>query len=266
MSVVSICGFGGRMGQAIARSLYSKGHSVGNSFDIPSSPFYGKDPALEVVGRNSGAIVGEISASAIKDVDCVVDFSAPAAAMKILDAAVEASKPLVIATTGLDSDMEKRIEDASKKIAIVYATNMSVGVNLLFKLAEMAAGVLGGSYDAEVFEAHHRNKKDSPSGTASTIINHIRKGHRDFEKCTEAYRDRGIIGERTDNEIGVQVLRGGDIVGEHTAFFCGLGERIEITHRATDRRVLADGAVRASEFVVSAKPGLYSMLDVLNIG
>lgn len=254
------------MGHAIARSLDAKGHAIGNSFDIEASPIFGKDPSLVIVDKKSTATVSAITVSPLSSVDCVIDFSSPVATMKILEAAVESGTPLVIATTGIDTAMEKKISDAANHIPIVYATNMSVGVNLLFKLTEMAAGALGGSYDAEVFEAHHRHKKDSPSGTASTLIRSIQEGHEAYRDNKEAYRDRGIIGERSDDEIGVQILRGGDIVGEHTVFFCGDGERIEITHRATDRRIFADGAVRAAEFVVKAEPGLYSMFDVLNIG
>lgn len=266
MSSFGICGISGRMGRAIYQSMMDRSIPLGAAFDVPSSPLFAKDPGETLADQKAGCLVALISSEETAKCSAVIDFSAPVATMKLLEAALQSKTPLVIATTGLTADEEKKIQDASRQIPIVKSTNMSVGVNLLFKLIEMAAQALPPDYDVEVFEAHHRHKKDSPSGTAKTMISTIKNARKEIAALKEAYRGDGITGPREDSELGVQVLRGGGIVGEHTAFFVSEHDRIEITHRAADRKVFVDGAVEAALFASKADAGLYSMFDVLNFG
>ena len=199
----------------------------------------------------------------LEKVDVIIDFSTPPATMELLDLCVKQAKGLVIGTTGLSDDQIKRVQDSSVKIPVLLSPNMSLGVNLLFKLTEVAASALQNEFDIEVFEAHHRFKKDSPSGTAKKLIEIIKESVADLNSAPEMHGREGIVGERRDNEIGVMAMRGGDIVGEHTVFFAGIGERIELTHRATNRDIFARGSVLAAEFVNHREPGYYSMYDVL---
>jgi 4-hydroxy-tetrahydrodipicolinate reductase len=266
MSKFGICGISGRMGRAILNSMFEKKIPMGAAFDSKSSPFYGKDPGAYIINEDTGCLVSEISSEEVKKNTCVIDFSAPSATMRLLNSAIETKTALVIATTGFSPDEEEEIKNAAKAIPIVKSTNMSVGVNLLFKLVETAAKALSNDYDIEVFEAHHRHKKDSPSGTAKTIIDSIKKGKNNSIDFEEKYRGNGITGPRDDKELGVQVLRGGGIVGEHTAYFVSEFDRIEITHRAGDRKIFAEGAIKAALFAEKAEPGFYTMFDVLDIG
>lgn len=265
MKRFAICGVSGRMGHAIYKLMDQKGVALGAAFDAPSSPSYGKDAGEEILRKPTGVAIGAISADALADVDAVIDFSAPAATMALLDACVATKTPAVIATTGLDEAMEARLAEASQSIAIVRSTNMSIGVNILFKLTELASKAVNDDFDVEVFEAHHRHKKDSPSGTASTLIRTVKESREGLKDAPENYRPRGIIGERDQNEIGVQVLRGGGIIGEHTVFFVSENERIELTHRAGDRTIFANGAVLAASFLIDKEPGIYTMIDVLGL-
>ncbi len=266
MSAFGICGISGRMGKEIFRAVRERDFALGAAFDIQSSPFFGKDPGECIDGEKAGCIVSEISSHTLQNCDAAIDFSAPVATMALLEAALQSKTPVVIATTGFSEEQEKEIAKAAESIPVVKSTNMSVGVNLLFKLVEMAAQALPADYDTEVFEAHHRHKKDSPSGTAKTLIKTIKNARKQLPDMNESYRASGITGPRRENELGVQVLRGGGIVGEHTAFFVSENDRIEITHRAGDRKIFADGAVEAALFAAKAVPGLYSMFDVLDIG
>jgi len=183
--------------------------------------------------------------------------------MRLLEEACAAGKPLVIGTTGFSDDQKKSIENASRQIPVLFSPNMSVGVNLLFKLTETAARALNTEYDVEIFEAHHRFKKDAPSGTARRLLEIVRENMGGLEKAKEVPGRDGIVGERSKNEIGILAMRGGDIVGEHTVFFTTFGERIELTHRATSREILSSGAVTAMEFLAGRPAGLYTMYDVL---
>ncbi|OGN63081.1 MAG: 4-hydroxy-tetrahydrodipicolinate reductase, partial [Chlamydiae bacterium RIFCSPHIGHO2_12_FULL_49_11] len=172
---------------------------------------------------------------------------------------------IVIGTTGLSADQETVILSTARKIPIVLSPNMSVGVNTLFKLAADAAKILGAGYDLEILEAHHRQKKDAPSGTAVKIAEILAAAtSRRYPQDVNFHR-QGMTGERDPREIGMQVIRGGDIVGEHTVFYCGAGERLEIRHVATSRSTFADGALRAAKWIVGQKPGLYTMGDVLGL-
>lgn len=256
MNKFGICGFSGRMGQTIFSIIQERQHSLSSAFDAPSSPLFGQSVLDDVK-------VKAVSSADLQNTDVVIDFSSPAATMQLLDAARKSSTGVVIGTTGLDENQERKIKEASKFIPIMWAPNMSVGVNLLFKLAEMASKSIPAGYDAEIFEAHHKFKKDAPSGTANKLYSIVKENCPRLQDADKNCTREGIIGERPENEIGMQVMRGGDIVGEHTLFFAGMGERIEITHRATNRRTFAEGAVTAAEFISGKQPGLYNMYDVL---
>ena len=260
-----ICGVSGRMGIAVMGVLMERGHSVAAAFDAPSAPATGKDVGTLLRGGDIGVTVAPINEADLSRAEGIVDFSAPGATMQLLPLAVELGRPLVVGTTGLSQEQRRRIEEAARSIPLLMSPNMSVGVNLLFRLTEMAARVLGEDYDVEVFEAHHRFKKDAPSGTAKRLIEIVKGSSGHLASADETYDRSGIVGERASGEIGVQVLRGGDIVGEHTVYFVGMGERVELTHRAQSRDNLARGAVLALEYIAGKKPGLYSMFDVLGI-
>jgi 4-hydroxy-tetrahydrodipicolinate reductase len=231
----------GRMGQTIA--------SVASEMDvtIAASADLGDDPA-----RLGGAW------------DAIVDFSSPKGTRAVLELAVARRKPIVIGTTGHEAAERKELLALAAKVPCVWAGNYSVGVNLLFALVRRAARTLGPDYDAEVIEMHHRFKKDSPSGTAARILEIILE-ERKLGAGALRHGRQGITGERKPTEVGVHSLRGGDVVGDHTAVFAALGERLELTHRASDRGIFARGALRAAHWVVSRPPGVYDMQDVLGL-
>lgn len=198
--------------------------------------------------------------------DVLIDFSTPSGTALAIESALVSKLPLLICTTGLGEEILKRIELASKTIPIILASNTSIGVNVMFKLVAQAASLLGKDFDAEIFEIHHKFKKDAPSGTAISLAEHLAtaKG----QKLTDVISTgrSGLDLSRGENELGVQAARGGDVAGEHTVFFLGNGERIELTHRATTRAIFADGAIKAAKWLSKNKnnPGLYSMFDVLS--
>lgn len=256
MKRLGICGFGGRMGQTIFSIIQERQHSLKSAFDAESSPLFGQNVIDDIE-------VSGISSSALKDTDAVIDFSSPSATMRLLEEACISKTSVVIGTTGFSKEQEDLIHKYSEKTAILWTPNMSVGVNLLFKLVETAAKSIPAGYDIEIFEAHHKYKKDAPSGTANKLYSIVKENCPRLKDAEKNCSREGLVGERPENEIGMQVMRGGDIVGEHTLYFNGIGERIEITHRATDRRTFAEGAVTAAEFLCGKEPGLYNMFDVL---
>ena len=195
----------------------------------------------------------------------VVDFTSPEASLENVKLAIQKKWAMVIGTTGFDQEGEVAIGNASKKIPIVKASNMSVGINVMLQLVTEAATLLGDSFDIEILEAHHKLKKDAPSGTAVSLARVLaeatgKKYPNDFN-----FGRKGLIGERPQGEIGMQVIRGGDIVGDHTVIYCGIGERVEIKHIATSRATFAKGALRAAGWLQKQKPGLYDMRDVLGM-
>ena len=210
--------------------------------------------------------LGDDPSIGIKDCDVVIDFSLKSATLPLAKLSAEAGKPIIIGTTGHDSEERAKIEDFSQSIPMVRAGNFSTGVNLLFYLTEIAARVLDkdSEFDPEVIEMHHRLKKDAPSGTADRLLEILKKS-RKLQDENVAHGRSGMVGERPRQEIGSHALRGGDVVGDHTVMFAGMGERIELTHRATDRKIFAAGALRAAKWAVSQPPGLYSMQDVLGL-
>lgn len=248
-----ICGALGRMGTAITGVLASRGHEVVAAFDSLK-------PSAGNVLQTS-----EINLAAIEKCTVLLDFSAPAATAELLPLAIKAAKPIVIGTTGFTQEQKEQIESAAKNIPVLFSPNMAVGVNILFKLTQIAAAAMDGSFDVEIMEIHHRHKKDAPSGTAKRLAQIVKENMSGMEDAKIISSRDGIIGERSQKEIGVMALRGGDTVGDHTVYFISEGERIELSIRSTDRNTLAKGAVLAAEYLEDKKPGLYSMFDVLRL-
>jgi 4-hydroxy-tetrahydrodipicolinate reductase len=212
-----------------------------------------------------GAVdVGDDIGAALTKCDVVVDFSSHAATRSLLEIAVAQKKPVVLGTTGHSVDEKKHLLDLAGRVPCVWAGNFSVGVNTLFALTRRAAAILGSDYDAEVIEMHHRFKKDAPSGTAARLLEIILE-ERKLTRDALRHGREGITGERKPSEVGVHALRGGDVVGDHTVMFAALGERVELTHKASDRGIFARGALRAAQWVVTQKPGVYDMQDVLGL-
>jgi 4-hydroxy-tetrahydrodipicolinate reductase len=222
--------------------------------------------AASAMGVRIGAAVdaGDDLERSIVNCDVVVDFSAHHATKRLLELAADRGKAVVIGTTGHPADEKIHLLQLAGRIPCVWAGNFSVGVNLLFALTRRASAVLGADYDVEVVEMHHRFKKDAPSGTAARLLEIILAERKLTDAALRRGRD-GIIGERTPTEVGIHALRGGDVVGDHTVMFAALGERLELTHKATDRSIFARGALRAAQWVVNQRPGVYDMQDVLGL-
>lgn len=261
-----VTGAAGRMGSSIIRAIReTEDMAVVGAIEREGHPLLGHD-AGEAAGLGSiGIKIGYRIDEPLEKADVVIDFTTPEATLFNLERACTRGKSMVIGTTGFSEEGEKRIKDFAQKIPCVFSPNMSVGVNVVFKIIQDVAKVLRDEYDVEIVEAHHRHKKDAPSGTAMRLAQ-ILAGTlgRDLSEVGRFTR-HGITGERGSKEIGVQSLRAGDIVGDHTVLFGGIGERIEITHRAHSRDNFARGAVRAALWVVNQKPGLYNMMDVLGL-
>lgn len=262
----AVAGIAGRMGTRIAQIIGEmEGIEVAAGFERADHPKIGKDIS-EVLG---GQPTGKVIFGAIEDVwdlaDVVIDFTSAAVSLSHLKAASAKGKPMVIGSTGFSPEQLGEARELARKVPCVLAPNMSVGVNVLFKVVGDVARLLGESFDVEIVEAHHRFKKDAPSGTALKLAQVVADAlERNLEQVG-VYARHGMTGERTAKEIGIQTIRAGDIVGEHTVMFGTLGERIEITHRAHSRDNFAHGALRAAQWVVHQPAGLYDMQDVLGI-
>lgn len=254
---VCVLGPSGRMGRAVIDAAAGRDDvRITAAVDRPDAGGLGATVAdgVSAIAELDGGLVG---------CDVYVDFTSPAATRAVAEAAVRHRRAAVIGTTGLGPDDEAAIEALSRVAPIVIAANFSLGVNLVLGLVRQAARALGPAWDAEVVETHHRAKRDAPSGTALMIAKAIAAGHGvDYDQVKRHARD-GDVGPRPRGEIGVSAVRGGDVVGEHTAYFFGAGERLEISHRATSRSIFAVGALRAAAWVVGQPPGRYDMLDVL---
>ncbi len=221
--------------------------------------------AAERDAEITGSIdLGDDPAPHAANCDVVIDFSLREATQGIAELAAEHGKPIVIGTTGHSPAEKESIAALSTRIPMIWAGNYSTGVNLLFHLARIAAEVLGEDFDAEIVEAHHRHKQDAPSGTAERLLEVLRET-RGLEPEAIVHGRSGILGERPRDQVGSHALRGGDVVGDHLVWFAGEGERVELTHRATDRKIFAAGALRAARWAVKQSPGLYSMQDVLGL-
>ena len=260
-----IAGVSGRMGRALLEAVAADADcTLHAAIDRAGSPLVGQDPGV-AYGAPSGSQVTDQPATALQGAQVLIDFTRPEATFGYLDACAAAGVPLVIGTTGFDATGKARIAAAAQQIPIVFAPNMSVGVNLLMKLAEVAARVLQDGYDIEIIEAHHRHKVDAPSGTALGLGQAVARAiDRDLASCA-VYGREGVTGERDPKTIGFATVRGGDIVGDHTLLFAGIGERVELTHKASSRATFAQGALRAAKWLQGRAPGLYDMRDVLNL-
>src|SRR5210317_978728 len=263
---VAVVGAAGRMGKNLIEAVgMTKGLELTAATEHPDSSLIGAD-AGEVAGVGKlGVTIAADLAAVVSDFDVVIDFTGLAPTLNHLSICREHGKKIVIGTTGFDDAQKAQIADASKEIGVVFAPNMSVGVNLCLKLLDMAARVMGDEVDIEVIEAHHRHKIDAPSGTALRMGEVVADAlGRDLKDCA-VYGREGNTGERDRGTIGFETIRAGDIVGEHTVMFADIGERVEITHKASSRMTFANGAVRAASWVMQHKTGLYDMQDVLDL-
>ena len=263
---LGINGAGGRMGRTLVRACMEDDQvRLGSAFEAPSADSIGSD-AGEIAGTGrTGVIIRDDPQACHADFEILVDFTVPECTMQLLEICREHGKSMVIGTTGLDARQKLRLQEAARDISIVFAPNMSTGVNLCLQLLQVAARTLGDEYDVEIIEAHHRHKVDAPSGTALRMGEVVAESlGRDLDECA-VYGRHGHTGKRDTRTIGFETIRAGDIVGEHTVMFSGVGERVEITHRASSRMSFARGAMRAAAWLASQDPGLYDMQDVLGI-
>lgn len=260
---VAIAGAAGRMGRALVETvLRAPDLKLAAALEQKGNPAVGKD-AGELAGSPCGVRIGDDVANAISGCDVFIDFTRPEGALAHLAACRKQGVRMVIGTTGFGEAQKKEIAGGARDIAIVMSPNFSVGVNVAFRLLDVAAKALGGGYDVEIVEAHHRHKVDAPSGTALRMGEVVAQAlGRDLKKHA-VYGREGVTGERKDETIGFATVRGGDIVGDHSVMFIGTGERLEISHHASSRANFANGALRAARFVVHKKNGLFDMADVL---
>jgi 4-hydroxy-tetrahydrodipicolinate reductase len=266
MVKIAVAGAAGRMGSRItALSKEYEGLQLTGAFEKKGHKDIGKDIGTVVGIGNTGVTLVDSLESIIDSVDLIIDFTTISSTKENIKLTSSKGKAMVIGTTGFSKDDLKEISELTKKIPCVMASNMSMGVNLLLKILQDIARVLGDDYDIEIIEAHHRLKKDAPSGTALKMAQVIADAvNRNLDEVA-VYARKGIMGERTKKEIGIQTIRAGDIVGEHTVIFGGLGERIEITHKASSRDTFARGALKAALWLSGKPAALYDMQDVLGL-
>lgn len=265
MIKIAVTGAAGRMGRAIVNAVAANpATELAGALEREDSPFVGKDTGELSGQEKSGIKITSDAHKAFRKADCVIDFTHPDSTMQFIEDAAASGRSIVIGTTGFSHQQRERIKELCLRTRAVMAPNMSIGINLLLRLVQEAAMVLS-DYDIEIIEAHHRLKKDAPSGTAlrlAEVVAHTL--NRDLEK-TAVYERKGIIGERKPEEIGIQTIRAGDIIGDHTVLFATPGERIEITHKASSRDTFATGAVKAAVWLADKECGLYDMQDVLGL-
>ena len=262
---IGIVGCAGRMGRTLIQHIFdTPGAELGGGTE-PSGPAVGQDLGALVGVSPVGVTVGTDTAALFKASDCVIDFTVAAVAARHAELAAETGKSLVLGTTGLNAAAKEAVVNAAKSVCVVHASNFSVGVNVLFALTEKLASTLGPDYDIDILEMHHRHKVDAPSGTALSLGEAAAAGRKvDLQKVGKWTRE-GQVGARPVGEIGFATLRGGDVVGDHTVMFAAMGERLELTHKASDRGVFARGSLRAAQWLVGRKAGLYDMQDVLGL-
>ena len=262
---VAVAGTGGRMGKMLVEAVIDAPDcELVGALEVAGAPALGRD-AGEAIGRTTGVVISDDLGVSLAGADVLIDFTRPQGTVEHLQACGAAGVQMVIGTTGFDAAGRAAIADAARRIAIVSAPNMSVGVNVTLKLLEFAAQHFAQGYDIEIIEAHHRHKVDAPSGTALRMGEVVAKAlGRDLDKVAVFARE-GVTGERDPSTIGFSAIRGGDIVGDHTVLFAGDGERIEITHRSASRLSYALGALRACRFLAGRSSGLYDMHDVLGL-
>lgn len=266
MTRIAVCGAGGRMGRALIAAVHAAdGATLTAAVERPESSLIGTDAGeLAGIGRLGVTLAGSL-AEVIDQFDVVIDFTAPAATVAHLALCQAHGKAIVIGTTGLNEEQKQQVAAAAAQVPVVYSGNYSVGVNVSLKLLEMAAKTFGDTVDIDVLEAHHRHKVDAPSGTALMMGEAVAGALGRDLKEVAVYAREGHTGPRQREQIGFQTLRGGDTVGDHTVFFFGEGERVEIRHVATNRANFAVGAVRAAVWSAAKAPALYDMRDVLNL-
>lgn len=262
---IAIAGSSGRMGRALLEGVRQADDMVLHAaLENSGNTLLGHD-AGELFGASFGVKISADVAAALQGADVLIDFTRPEGTMNHLDICRKLGVSMVIGTTGFNAQQKAQLGAAGQDIGVVFAPNMSVGVNLVFKLLETASRVLAQGYDIEIIEAHHRHKVDAPSGTALGMGEVIaRTLGRDLAQCA-VYGREGVTGERDPSTIGFATVRGGDIVGDHTVLFAGTGERIEVTHKASSRATFALGALRAARFLKENRPGMYDMQDVLGL-
>lgn len=266
MTRIAITGAGGRMGRTLVEACAeAQDLRLTAAVDRPGSSLIGADTG-EVAGLGKlGVTIGDDLAAVTDQFDVLIDFTIPEATAAHLDICRRAGRRMVIGTTGLTDDHKQQLDAAARDIALVFAPNMSVGVNLCLKLLDLAARVLGDEVDVEIIEAHHRHKIDAPSGTALRMGEVVAEAlGRDLAQCA-VYGREGRTGERKRETIGFETIRAGDIVGEHTVMFAATGERVEITHKASSRMTFARGAVRAARWLMDQPSGRFDMQDVLGL-
>jgi len=263
---VIIAGAAGRMGQRVAQMVDKHPRlTFAAAFEAEGNPAVGKDAGMLSSGEKNGVIIGAGLQSVIDSGDVIIDFTFHKATMEFARLAAGHNKAMVIGTTGLSPENLTELATLAGDFPCVQAPNMSVCVNVLFKLVKKTAAILGDDYDIEILEAHHNKKKDAPSGTALKLAEMAAEGVGRELKDVAVCERNGIIGERSPGEIGIQTIRAADIVGEHTVYFAGQGERIELVHRAHSRDHFARGAATAAAWVVGRENGVYSMFDVLDL-
>ena len=261
VAVVGVCGC---MGMSIA-SLAGADEDIElvGATEVPGHVSIGRDLGDFIEGAGPGVSVSDSIEVAARAADVIIDFTVPEATLAHAEYSVRNEKSMVIGTTGFTSEQREKLLRLLERIPCVFSPNMSVGVNVLFEISRQMASHLGESYDAEIFETHHRGKADSPSGTAIALAEAVAAGLGSELKDVARYERHGRIGARKKGEIGVQTLRGGDVVGDHTVMFLGDGERVELTHKATSRENFSSGALRAAKWIPGRPPGVYAMRDVL---
>ncbi|MDX1458672.1 MAG: 4-hydroxy-tetrahydrodipicolinate reductase [Marinobacter sp.] len=263
---VAIIGAAGRMGKVLIEAVDdAEGLELGAAVVEPGSSLVGAD-AGEVAGIGKSGVILVDSLAAVQDAfDVLIDFTFPDLTLENAEFCKAHGKAMVIGTTGLTAAEKEQLALAAESVPVMFAPNMSVGVNVVLNLLRTAAEVLGDDYDVEIIEAHHRHKKDAPSGTALRMGEVVAEAlGRDLQECA-VYGREGFTGERSQKEIGFETIRAGDVVGDHTVLFAGIGERIEVTHKASSRMTFAKGAVRAAKWLSGKSAGLYDMQDVLSL-
>jgi 4-hydroxy-tetrahydrodipicolinate reductase len=266
MTKVIVAGAAGRMGSRLVTLIKDSGVlALAGAVEDKGHQALGTDAGEAAGAGKIGVPITDDLPSLLGRGEVVIDFTAPEATLGHFRAVAEHRRAMVIGTTGFNSSELDELKSLARQVPCVFSPNMSVGVNLIYKVISEMAKTLGDDYDIEVIEAHHRLKKDAPSGTALKIAEVLARAVGRDLKQVGVYARKGLIGERKTQEIGIQTIRAGDIVGDHTIVFGGMGERIEVTHRASSRDTFARGALRAAQWVVTQPPGLYDMMDVLNL-
>jgi 4-hydroxy-tetrahydrodipicolinate reductase len=262
---IAIAGSGGRMGRMLLEAVAQDDHAaLAAALEVAGSPQVGRD-AGEMLGAPCGVLISDKPEQALAGSDVLIDFTRPEGTLQHLAICRRLKVRMVIGTTGFDEAGKKSIADAAREIGIVFAPNMSVGVNVTLKLLELAAQAMGSDHDIEIIEAHHKHKVDAPSGTALKMGEVVAGAMGKKLADCAVYAREGHTGERKPGSIGFATIRGGDIVGDHTVLFAGTGERVEITHRSSSRTTYAQGSLRAAQFLMGKPAGLYDMWDVLGL-